>query len=324
MANRDVELRIRARDDIQKTLKQVSKTLDDLTSAQTRNADAAKRGDASVRELEQQYKQLENAGQQLLRLYSLTEMFTRQKDALNKVNTQLAEAKKKHSDLSSAMNGASNVTKKMQSDLDKAERAVKRLTDQQDRSTKSVQKTAKELSRFGISSNDIATAQKRIRDEVTRTNQALARQEKIIGDVPTRAQKAHAQLLASLKLQANQLVASTKGYQTLGRVISSLPSMSGQMADLMAPAEAARRKIGTLEKQINDLATASKRWRKDASGMNSDLKALEASAKSAIGMSRMIETFQRQTEAVRKARAEYRSAQADAKILANQVRQAGT
>lgn len=324
MANRDVELRIRARDDSQKTLKQVSKTLDDLTSAQTRNADAAKRGDASVRELEQQYKKLENAGQQLLRLNSLTEMFTRQKEALNKVNTQLAEAKKKHSDLSSAMNGASNVTKKMQSDLDKAERAVKRLTDQQDRSTKSVQKTAKELSRFGISSNDIATAQKRIRDEVTRTNQALARQEKIIGDVPTRAQKAHAQLLASLKLQANQLVASTKGYQTLGRVISSLPSMSGQMADLMAPAEAARRKIGTLEKQINDLATASKRWRKDASGMNSDLKALEASAKSAIGMSRMIETFQRQTEAVRKARAEYRSAQADAKNLANQVRQAGT
>ncbi|QHJ72771.1 putative tape measure protein [Proteus phage P16-2532] len=94
MANRDVELRIRARDDSQKTLKQVSKTLDDLTSAQTRNADAAKRGDASVRELEQQYKKLENAGQQLLRLNSLTEMFTRQKEALNKVNTQLAEAKK--------------------------------------------------------------------------------------------------------------------------------------------------------------------------------------------------------------------------------------
>lgn len=50
MANGNVELRIRARDDSQKTIKQVSKTLDELTAAQGKNAEAAKRGDASVKE----------------------------------------------------------------------------------------------------------------------------------------------------------------------------------------------------------------------------------------------------------------------------------
>lgn len=323
MANRDVELRIRARDDSQKTLKQVSKSLDDLTAAQSKNAEAAKRGDISARDLEQQYKKLENAGQQLLRLNSLAEMFTRQKESLSKVSTELTEAKKRHSDLSAAMSGASNVTKKMQTDLDRAERAVKRLTDRETQAAASVQKTSQELNRFGVSADNLASSQKKIKDEVNRTNAALKEQEKVINGIPTAAERAHAKTLAQLKLQANQLVANTKGYQTLGRVMSSLPTASQGLSDLVAPAEAARRKIGTLEEQVKRLSEASKKSRKDLTGMRTDLKSLEAATASAISMSRLIETFQRQTSAAKAARAEYRAAQADAKALAAQVRASG-
>ena len=323
MANRDVELRIRAKDDSQKTLKQVSKSLDDLTAAQSKNAEAAKRGDISARELEQQYKKLENAGQQLLRLNSLAEMFKRQKESLSKVSTELTEAKKRHSDLSAAMGSASNVTKKMQTDLDRAERAVKRLTDREAQAAASVQKTSQELSRFGISANNLAAAQNKIRSEVDRTNAALKSQEKVINGLPSSAERAHAKILAQLKLQANQLAANAKGYQTLGRVMSSLPSASSGLADLLAPAEAARRTIKGLEDQVKRLSESSRKSRKDLTGMRTDLKNLEAAAATAVGMSRMIETFQRQTAAAKTARNEYRAAAADAKKLAAQVRASG-
>lgn len=323
MANKDVELRIRAKDDSQKTLKQVSKSLDDLTAAQAKNAEAAKKGDISARDLEQQYKKLESAGQQLLRLNSLSEMFTRQKETLGRVSKELTEAQKKHSDLSAAMSGASNVTKKMQTDLDRAEKAVKRLTDREAQAAASVQKTSQELNRFGISADKLASAQKKIKDEVARTNAALEQQAKVIDKLPSSAERAHAKMLAGLKLQANQLVANTKGYQTLGRVISSMPTASSEMADLVAPAEAARRKIGSLEKQVNDLAKAANKSKKDLAGMRSDLQGLQAGAAAAISMSRLIESFQKQTSAVRTARTEYRAAQADARALADQVRASG-
>lgn len=324
MANKDVELRIRARDDSQKTLKQVSKSLDDLTAAQAKNAEAAKKGDISARDLEQQYKKLESAGQQLLRLNSLSEMFTRQKETLSRVSKELTEAQKKHSDLSAAMGGASNVTKKMQTDLDRAEKAVKRLTDREAQAAASVQKTSQELNRFGISADKLASAQKKIKDEVARTNAALEQQAKVIDKLPSSADRAHAKMLAGLKLQANQLVANTKGYQTLGRVISSMPTASSEMADLVAPAEAARRKIGSLEKQVNDLAKSANKSKKDLAGMRSDLQGLQSAAAAAISMSRLIESFQKQTSAVRAARTEYRAAQADARALADQVRASGT
>src|SRR5699024_10754077 len=135
--------------------------------------------------------------------------------------------------------------------------------------------------------------QKKIKNEVDRTNTALKSQEKVINGLPTSAERAHAKILAQLKLQANQLAANAKGYQTLGRVMSSLPSASSGLADLLAPAEAARRTIKGLEDQVKRLSESSRKSRKDLTGMRTDLKNLEAAAAAAIGMSRMIETFQR-------------------------------
>lgn len=324
MANGNVELRIRARDDSQKTIKQVSKTLDELTAAQGKNAEAAKRGDASVKELESQYKKLENAGKQLLRLHSLTEMFEKQKASLANVRTELDEAKAKHSALAAAMAGATTVTAKMQSELNKAEAAVKRLTKSEADAAARVASTNQELTKFGVNTNDIVGAQAKLRSEIDRTNAALGRQEKIINSIPSSADRAHAKILANLKLQANQLQANIRGYQSLGRVVAGTPSLSSQLTDMMSPAEAARRKIQGLEQEVTRLSQTAKKSRRDLKGIQDDIKSLDAAAKSAIGMAKMIENFQKQTTAVVKARVEYKAAQAEAKALAAQVKAAGT
>jgi hypothetical protein len=86
MANsKDVELRIRARDYSQKPLKSVTTAINHMARAQEEQRKAAERGEVSTRDLEASYKKLEQAGQQLLKLNSLIEVFKRQ-------NQQMTEA----------------------------------------------------------------------------------------------------------------------------------------------------------------------------------------------------------------------------------------
>ena len=79
MANsKDVELRIRARDFSQKPLNAVTSAIEAMAKAQDDQRKAAERGEVSTRELEASYKRLEQAGQQLLKLNALVELYKRQ------------------------------------------------------------------------------------------------------------------------------------------------------------------------------------------------------------------------------------------------------
>ena len=79
MANsKDVELRIRARDFSQKPLKAVASAIEAMAKAQDDQRKAAERGEVSTRQLEASYKKLEQAGQQLLKLNALVELYKRQ------------------------------------------------------------------------------------------------------------------------------------------------------------------------------------------------------------------------------------------------------
>ena len=69
---KDVELRIRARDDSQKTFRQLEKTIKDLIKAQTEQQELANRGEATTKQLAESYDRLNSAGQQLLKLRSLS------------------------------------------------------------------------------------------------------------------------------------------------------------------------------------------------------------------------------------------------------------
>ena len=59
---KDVELRIRARDYSQKTLKDLAKTTENLTQLQKQQAKAAELGAGKMKDLEAVYGRLEDAG----------------------------------------------------------------------------------------------------------------------------------------------------------------------------------------------------------------------------------------------------------------------
>lgn len=74
---KDVELRIRARDYSQKTLKDLAKTTENLTELQKQQAKAAELGVGKMKDLEAVYGRLEDAGRAMLRLDSLVNLFNR-------------------------------------------------------------------------------------------------------------------------------------------------------------------------------------------------------------------------------------------------------
>lgn len=360
MANpgKDVELRIRARDYSQKPLKEIAKAINEMTRAQDEQRQAAERGEATNRDLEASYRKLESAGQALLKLNSLVEVYKRQSAALQEQQNKLDGAIAKQRELNDAYQKAEKPTKRMETALGAANRAVERAQTGFERQTASVARTGKELQRFGISTSDLARTQQGIVTGVARVNSALERQEGIIEGAPAafkRFKDAEDQAAASakslaeaqrqamartedqayaqnkvidgLRRQADEAIAAARGYQTLGRVVAATnlgrgAGITSELQAIVSPAQAARSTLGGLEKQVGTLADETATAGKEIENAAQKIRDLQAAQQAAVGMARLIEQFRQQTAAVRAARAEYQLARQNVMQLAAQMKSA--
>lgn len=360
MANnsRDVELRIRARDYSQKTLKQVVTGIEQMSKAQDEQRKAAERGEASMKDLEASYRKLESAGQALLKLNSLVEVYKRQSAALTDQATKLEKARAKQAELNEKYQAAEKVSKTLETQMGRANRAVesqsKRFEDAQAR----VARTTAELGRYGVATDNLGRTQSSIASSVARVNTVLAQQDKIIQNAPAAAKRykdakdeqarsdaaaasaaamamgriqeqalAQNKIIDGLRRQADQALATARGYQTLGRVVASTrlsgnSSLAGDLQAIISPAAAARSTLTGLEKQVNTLSASLAASSRDSKLASGALRDLQAAQQAAVGIARLIDQFRSQTAAVRSARGEYQSARADVKQLADQMRTA--
>jgi len=356
--NRDVELRIRARDYSQKTLKQVTDAISEMSRAQDAQRASAEKGETSLKELEASYRKLESAGQALLKLNSLVEVYKRQTAALEEQRVKLEAARVKQEALNKKYREAEKVSKTMELQMGRANRALEAQTRRFAEAESRVGKTASELQRYGVATNNLADTQSKIVANVARVNGALERQEKIISQAPAAAKRAAAaaieqakadnllteakaremarteqaayaqnKIIDSLRRQADQALAAARSYQTLGRVVASTrldtgSNLAGQISQIVSPAQAARATLDGLEKQVTQLSVVTRNAKGELVGASAALKNLQAAQNSAIGMARLIDTFRNQVAAVRTAREEFRVARADVLNLANQMRSA--
>lgn len=357
--NRDVELRIRARDYSQKTLKQVTDAIHDMSRAQDEQKKSAERGETSIKELEASYRKLESAGQALLKLNSLVEVYKRQSAALVDQRAKMEAARAKQEELNKKYREAETVSKNMETQMGRANKALEAQTRRFADAEARVAKTAGELQRYGVATNNLAETQSKIVTNVARVNAALERQEKIITQAPAAAKRAanaaleqakadearaaaaalamgrteeaaYAQnkIIDSLRRQAEQALAAARGYQTLGRVVASLrlasvgSNLAGEINQIVSPAQAARNTLQGLELQVTQLARVTRDSNGQLVGAASALRNLQAAQQSAVGMARLIDTFRNQVSAVRTAREEFRTARADVLNLAAQMRAA--
>lgn len=357
-SSKDVELRIRARDYSQKTLKQITTALTEMTKAQDQQRQSAERGETSAKELEASYRKLESAGQALLKLNSLVEVYKRQTAALDEQQKKVDQAVAKQQQLQQQYNTTDKVTKKLETSLGRANAAVERANKGFDNAQARVARTAGELQRYGIATTDLAKTQQLIVTSVGRVNAALETQDKVIQEVPGHVKRYNAawdeaiatnnqmdeaakrnrlqmeeqayaidKVINGLRRQADEALATASGYTTLARVVAMTSrgggnGLANQLSEIVAPAQAARSTLGGLEKQVDSLAKETATAGDQIEGAAQKLRDLQEAQKAAIGMAKLIDQFREQTASVRAARTEYVNARNAVQQLAAQMKAA--
>lgn len=181
--SKDVELRIRARDYSQKTLSEVVDALKSLVDAQGAQIEAAKRGEVSVRTLEESYRKLENAGKALLSQDSLIRMYEKQVRTLEDVRAKVEAARQAQSDYERSLDGVTERTSRQNAELNKLGKAVAAAERAQVQAEGRVTKAVERLAQYGIEADKVAEAQERIRSSVNLVNQALDKQDAALSTV---------------------------------------------------------------------------------------------------------------------------------------------
>lgn len=342
-ATKDVQLRIRARDYSQKTFKDLQSAYNALLKVQEIQADEAKRGVATSRELEKAYDRLADAGKQLLKIESLTRVYEAQNKALAEARDRTQEAREKLKQLNAEYENSEKKSKKQEAALARQGRAVEKLTTAETKRSDTVRRITAELERYGVSTENISQVQGQIVGDVNRVNAALERQEAALDSLSVNraaekirqdnlkaaedSEKAANRIIEALERQADQAIATSRGYRTLGRVITQTNgqtnSLSNAIQDIVAPGEAARRTIVGLENQIEDLDKTVRQNGRSTKDLKKDLQELGEAQRRLISIANLVEQFRNQTAALRATRNEYNAAKNEVRELANQLRTAG-
>lgn len=341
--NKDVELRIRARDYSQKTFKELVKVYESLIKVQGAQAEASERGEGSARDLEQTYRRLEDVGKQLLKLDALTKIFQKQSATMEEASDKAAKARERYQKLKTEYTALETATDKQTRALAAANKAAESASRVEERRRKSLETTAAQLRRYGIDTAQLTGTQERLVTGVNQVNTALAKQDSILDGLSANKAAAKIQMMDrdqaraeaiaidkiinALQRQADQALATSRGYRTLGRVVSTTTATYGALGKsiqtIIAPAESARNTLSGLEKQINDTAKNTDKLGQDVRQAKDALRQLGEAQKSLAGMASLIDQFRQQNQLVRQSRNEYNAARAELRTLSAQVRQSG-
>ena len=153
---------------------------------------------------------------------------------------------------------------------------------------------------------------------------ALDAKEKQVGANRALEEKAKRDLEAFRRL-ADNAAAIQRGVPTLGTPAGSVTEASSVAATvqrIVAPAEAARRTLSTLEEQIRGTVAASEVGGKSIQQYADDLRTLEAAQTSLVRKAGAIDAFRQQVAVLRQQRGAFEDARVQAGYYAEQIRTA--
>lgn len=174
--SKDVELRVRAKDYSRKTLQEIVTALDDLTKAQEQQLAGAKKGEVSAKALADSYKKMEQAVEALIGQHALTKTFESQAAALQATKEKADLARQAQTDYANSLIGVEDKTNKQIAAQERLARAVEKADSAQLNAQTRLDRTNAKLAEYGIATDNIAVAQKRMADGVAIGNAALDKQ----------------------------------------------------------------------------------------------------------------------------------------------------
>lgn len=131
----------------------------------------------------------------------------------------------------------------------------------------------------------------------------------------------------SLRKAADEAIAAARGYKTLGTAVKSLSGTSGGIRSvvdgILEPAKAAVKSLSGIEQQIGDVAKAVGKATGPISDYSEQVNKLVAANRSLTEKANLIDSFSRQTAALRDARGEFTQARTQVLQYAEALRNSG-
>lgn len=210
---KDVDLRIRARFEGQKSLSELTDRLKELEKVQQKQAADAGKGVANAKELESTYQKLERSLRAVAAAFSESRQYEKQSEGIAALRARLEAAKVKQDAFTASLVKGAEVTDKQAQQQYRLGVAVDRASTAFDRAKARLEASAGRLKEYGIDTAKIAAAQADMSQTILRGNVALKAQEDAI-DKATGAHKRMAgnDVSAALSRIKMQLIGMAAAY----------------------------------------------------------------------------------------------------------------
>ena len=191
MANntQDVELRIRATNLSKQTTDKVVSSLEELTKAQEKQIESAKRGATTAAQLEAGYTKIESAAKALIAQGGLVKLFEAQSAAAADSRARMEAARVAVTAYANSLDPAVAKTRAQELELKNLSKALAGAEKSYASVQARVASTGERLAQVGIDTNNLAAAQSKISGAVSNANAALERQDAALAGLETRQRR---------------------------------------------------------------------------------------------------------------------------------------
>lgn len=366
---KELDLIIRAAVQGGKSIEQVAKSIGDIEKALESQADAAKRGEGNIRELDATLLALKKAQDQLLNQAGLIGQFDKLGNQIGETSTKLDGATKNLEEYVKTLTSIGPPTERQASKLLSLTKAAERQGATLSRQRIEYEALGSALKDAGIDTSNLANTGDRAREAAAQLGLTIAKTNDAIENYAVNVRKAREaeklrndELAASAKLQADELTRQqrlrdfkqaittqrlseikvtedevesrrraaasaelqARGYKTLGTAIKTLGGTSGGLRSvvdgIVNPGAAARTTLEGVEQQVRAVSVAATSARGPIENYKTLLADLTASAKSLGDKASLVDSFSKQTAALRSSRAEFSQARAQVLQYAEAVR----
>lgn len=340
--NKDITLRIRAKDYSKQTFDSLTKTVGRLSAAMEDQRDAAKKGEASAKDLESSYLELEKAAKAVIRQAADVKAFENQAQALEKTRRAAIEAANAEGVFAAKLAAQDKVTREQSKQMTELTRTRERSQRAVQTQTDSLQKLGQRLAQYGVAVNNTDSSLKAMSGVIDTTNRALKAQDDAImsnaqhlADLAAARKKAESEESAqALKRQQEALrqlaqeqkaVANgwTSAAASMRQMSSATPSLGQQIQALLNPTAEATRTLTGIGKTATDLGTAATKARGPLKDFGDTIKSLKEAQGSVASLAQLVDAYRKQVTTLRQMRAEYQTARQNVMALTAAMTQTG-
>lgn len=341
-SNRDINLRIRAKDYSSKTLKDLNKSINDLTKSQADQQKSASSGEASARSLEKSYQDLEKATKAAVRQAADIKSFENQSKALDSARAATASAQAAFQDYERTLKNTPKVTADQTKELSNLRKEMVQAEKNEERQSSRFDILSQRMKAYGVSTADTQGALTRLEQMVNKANNSLEKQEKAMAD-NERALKqlkkaqddaAKQELAASIDRQrkaleavANDAIAAANGWRTAATATREFGAAASPAATAINGILGVISPLGRSVKDVDANLRAMTSELNSSTGVINNtkekVKELSEAQRQLSKAASLVDTFRQQMATLRSSRAEYSAAQKNVRELAAQLVGAG-